>query len=78
MPAAERFVTPIDRETDVGELLELVLAARAQVLERELERVRAAESDSPALSAPAAQPLSAAARRSTASNTTMRQTLRRR
>jgi DNA-binding NarL/FixJ family response regulator len=36
MPAAERFVTPIDREADVGELLEMVLAARGQKLEKRL------------------------------------------
>jgi DNA-binding NarL/FixJ family response regulator len=36
MPAAQRFVTPIDREADVGELLELVLAARGQKLEKRL------------------------------------------
>ena len=36
MPVAERFVTPIDRETDVGELLEMVLAARGQKLEKRL------------------------------------------
>jgi DNA-binding NarL/FixJ family response regulator len=36
MPAAQRFVTPIDREADVGELLEMVLAARGQKLEKRL------------------------------------------
>ena len=36
MPAAERFVTQIDREADVGELLEMVLAARGQKLEKRL------------------------------------------
>ena len=36
MPAAQRFVTPINREADVGELLDVLLAARGQRLEKRL------------------------------------------
>ena len=36
MPAAQRFVTPINREADVGELLDVLLAARGQTLEKRL------------------------------------------
>jgi DNA-binding NarL/FixJ family response regulator len=36
MPAAQDFVTPIDREAHVGELLDRVLAARGQKLEKRL------------------------------------------
>jgi DNA-binding NarL/FixJ family response regulator len=36
MPAASRSVSQIDREDDVGELLDIVLAARGQKLEKRL------------------------------------------
>jgi DNA-binding NarL/FixJ family response regulator len=36
MPAAQRTVSRIDREDDVGELLDIVLAARGQKLEKRL------------------------------------------
>ena len=36
MPAAQRFVTLIDRGDDIGELLDVVLAARGQKLEKRL------------------------------------------